>query len=67
MSAQASSPYCTRLAGQKADNWFLRQCPKVLDLQFVDGIRRADRDNAIDVYIGEVHGCSLNPAHGEDR
>ena len=47
--------HCTRLAGQKADNWFLRQCPKVLDLQFVDGIRRADRDNAIDVYIGEEY------------
>ena len=57
MSAQASSPvsHCTRLAGQKADNWFLRQCPKVLDLQFVDGIRRADRDNAIDVYIGDEY------------
>ena len=47
--------HCTRLAGQKADNWFLRQCLKVLDLQFVDGIRRADRDNAIDVYIGEEY------------
>ena len=42
-----------RLAGQKADNWFLRQSPQVLGLQFVDGIRRADRDNAIDLYIGE--------------
>ena len=50
-----SRVHCTRLAGQKADNWFLRQCPKVLDLQFVDGIRRADRDNAIDVYIGEEY------------
>lgn len=52
---QQSRVHCTRLAGQKADNWFLRQCPKVLDLQFVDGIRRADRDNAIDVYIGEEY------------
>ena len=52
-AGQQSRVHCTRLAGQKADNWFLRQCPKVLDLQFVDGIRRADRDNAIDVYIGE--------------
>ena len=54
-AGQQSRVHCTRLAGQKADNWFLRQCPKVLDLQFVDGIRRADRDNAIDVYIGEEH------------
>ena len=54
-AAQQSRVHCTRLAGQKADNWFLRQCPKVLDLQFVDGIRRADRDNAIDVYIGEEY------------
>ena len=54
-AGQQSPVHCTRLAGQKADNWFLRQCPKVLDLQFVDGIRRADRDNAIDVYIGEEY------------
>lgn len=54
-AGQQSRVHCTRLAGQKADNWFLRQCPKVLDLQFVDGIRRADRDNAIDVYIGEEY------------
>ena len=44
-----------RLAGQKADNWYLRQSPQVLNLQFVDGIKRADRDNAIDVYIGEEY------------
>ncbi|OKZ46187.1 MAG: 5-aminoimidazole-4-carboxamide ribonucleotide transformylase [Blautia sp. CAG:37_48_57] len=54
-AGQQSRVHCTRLAGQKADDWFLRQCPKVLDLQFVDGIRRADRDNAIDVYIGEEY------------
>lgn len=54
-AGQQSRVHCTRLAGQKADNWFLRQCPKVMDLQFVDGIRRADRDNAIDVYIGEEY------------
>lgn len=54
-AGQQSRVHCTRLAGQKADNWFLRQCPKVLDLQFVDGIRCEDRDNAIDVYIGEEY------------
>lgn len=54
-AGQQSRVHCTRLAGQKADNWWLRQCPKVLELQFVDGIRRADRDNAIDVYIGEEY------------
>lgn len=52
-AGQQSRIHCTRLAGQKADNWFLRQSPKVLELPFVDGIRRADRDNAIDLYIGE--------------
>ncbi len=52
-AGQQSRVHCTRLAGQKADNWFLRQAPQVLNLQFVDGIRRADRDNAIDVYIGD--------------
>lgn len=52
-AGQQSRIHCTRLAGQKADNWFLRQSPKVLDLQFVDGIGRADRDNSIDLYIGE--------------
>ena len=48
-----SRVHCTRLAGSKADNWYLRQNPKVLNLPFIDGIRRADRDNAIDLYIGE--------------
>ena len=52
-AGQQSRIHCTRLAGSKADNWFLRQSPKVLGLQFVDKIGRADRDNAIDLYIGE--------------
>ena len=52
-AGQQSRIHCTRLAGQKADNWFLRQSPQVMGLPFVDGIRRADRDNAIDLYIGE--------------
>lgn len=52
-AGQQSRIHCTRLAGTKADNWFLRQSPTVLDLQFVDGIGRADRDNSIDLYIGE--------------
>lgn len=52
-AGQQSRVHCTRLAGNKADNWFLRQNPKVLNLPFADTIRRADRDNAIDVYIGE--------------
>lgn len=54
-AGQQSRIHCTRLAGSKADNWMLRQSPKVLGLQFVDGIGRADRDNAIDVYIGEEY------------
>lgn len=52
-AGQQSRIHCTRHAGSKADNWLLRQCPKVLDLQFVDGISRADRDNSIDLYIGD--------------
>lgn len=52
-AGQQSRIHCTRLAGSKADNWFLRQSPKVLELPFIDGIKRADRDNAIDLYIGE--------------
>ena len=51
-AGQQSRVHCTRLAGQKADNWFLRQCPKVMALPFSDKITRAERDNAIDVYIG---------------
>ena len=52
-AGQQSRIHCTRLAGQKADNWYLRQSPQVLGLQFVDDIRRADRDNTIDLYIGD--------------
>ncbi len=52
-AGQQSRIHCTRLAGQKADTWYLRQHPKVLGLQFVDGIRRPDRDNAIDVYLSD--------------
>ena len=54
-AGQQSRVHCTRLAGQKADNWMLRQAPKVLKLRFADGIGRADRDNAIDNYIGEEY------------
>lgn len=54
-AGQQSRVHCTRLAGQKADNWFLRQSPKVLNLPFKEGISRAERDNAIDVYIGEEY------------
>ena len=54
-AGQQSRIHCTRLAGQKADNWWLRQSPQVMGLDFVDNIRRADRDNAIDVYIGDEY------------
>ena len=54
-AGQQSRIHCTRLAGNKADIWWLRQSPKVLNLQFVDGIRRADRDNTIDVYISDEY------------
>lgn len=54
-AGQQSRIHCTRLAGQKADNWWLRQSPQVLGLEFVDSIGRADRDNAIDLYIGEEY------------
>jgi len=54
-AGQQSRIHCTRLAGNKADNWFLRQSPQVLGLQFLDNIGRADRDNAIDLYIGEEY------------
>ena len=54
-AGQQSRIHCTRLAGQKADNWFLRQAPQVMNLQFVDGLGRANRDNAIDVYIGDEY------------
>ena len=54
-AGQQSRIHCTRLAGNKADNWYLRQHEKVLNLKFIDGIRRADRDNAIDVYISDEY------------
>ena len=54
-AGQQSRIHCTRLAGNKADNWYLRQCPKVLELPFKPGIRRADRDNTIDVYISDEY------------
>ena len=62
-AGQQSRIHCTRLAGQKADNWYMRQHPKVLGLQFVDGIRRPDRDNAIDVYTSDEYEDVL--AEGE--
>ena len=52
-AGQQSRIHCTRLAGNKADTWYLRQCPKVMNLPFKDGIRRADRDNTIDIYISD--------------
>jgi len=58
-AGQQSRIHCTRLAGQKADNWYLRQHPKVLGLQFVDGIRRPDRDNAIDIYTSDEYADVL--------
>ena len=54
-AGQQSRVHCTRLAGQRADNWWLRQCPKVMNLPFKEKIRRADRDNAIDLYIGDEY------------
>lgn len=54
-AGQQSRIHCTRLAGQKADTWWLRQCPKVMDLPFKKDIRRADRDNTIDLYIGDEY------------
>ncbi len=54
-AGQQSRIHCTRLAGQKADNWFLRQSPQVMNLRFADGLGRADRDNAIDVYMGDEY------------
>ncbi|MBP3211524.1 MAG: phosphoribosylaminoimidazolecarboxamide formyltransferase [Prevotella sp.] len=58
-AGQQSRIHCTRLAGQKADIWWLRQHPKVMGLPFVDGIRRADRDNTIDIYISDDHNDVL--------
>ena len=65
-AGQQSRIHCTRLAGSKADNWWLRQCPKVLELPFRDDIRRADRDNAIDLYIGEEYMDVLDDGKWEN-
>lgn len=66
-AGQQSRIHCTRLAGQKADNWFLRQAPQVLELPFIDGIGRADRDNAIDVYIGDEYEDVLREGEWQKR
>ena len=66
-AGQQSRVHCTRLAGQKADNWYLRQAPQVLDLQFVDSLGRADRDNTIDVYIGEDYEDVLREGEWQKR
>lgn len=65
-AGQQSRVHCTRLAGDKADNWYLRQHEKVLTLPFKDGIRRADRDNAIDVYISDDYEDLLNDGMWEE-
>ena len=62
-AGQQSRIHCTRLAGSKADNWWLRQSPQVLGLQFLDKIGRADRDNAIDLYIGEDYMDAVSYTH----
>ena len=66
-AGQQSRVHCTRLAGQKADNWYLHQAPQVLDLQFVDSLGRADRDNTIDVYIGEEYEDVLREGEWQKR
>lgn len=66
-AGQQSRIHCTRLAGQKADNWYLRQSPKVMNLQFVEGLGRADRDNAIDVYIGDEYEDVLREGEWQKR
>ena len=66
-AGQQSRIPCTRLAGQKADNWFLRQSPQVMGLQFVDGLGRADRDNAIDVYMGDEYEDVLKEGEWQKR
>ncbi len=66
-AGQQSRIHCTRLAGSKADNWFLRQSPQVLGLQFVDSLGRADRDNAIDVYIGDEYEDVLRDGEWQKR
>ena len=66
-AGQQSRIHCTRLAGQKADNWYLRQSPQVLGLEFVDGLGRADRDNTIDVYIGDEYEDVLRDGEWQKR
>jgi phosphoribosylaminoimidazolecarboxamide formyltransferase/IMP cyclohydrolase len=66
-AGQQSRIHCTRLAGQKADNWYLRQSPQVMGLQFVDGLGRADRDNAIDVYMGDEYEDVLREGEWQKR
>ena len=66
-AGQQSRIHCTRLAGQKADNWYLRQSPQVMGLQFVDGLGRAERDNAIDVYIGDEYEDVLREGEWQKR
>lgn len=66
-AGQQSRVHCTRLAGQKADNWYLRQAPQVLGLEFVDSLGRADRDNTIDVYIGEEYEDVLREGEWQKR
>ena len=67
VAGQQSRIHCTRLAGQKADNWWLRQSPQVMGLQFVDGLGRADRDNAIDVYMGDEYEDVLRDGEWQKR
>lgn len=66
-AGQQSRIHCTRLAGSKADNWFLRQCPKVLNLEFLDTLGRADRDNTIDLYIGDEYEDVLREGEWQKR
>lgn len=66
-AGQQSRIHCTRLAGQKADNWYLRQAPQVLNLPFAEGLGRADRDNVIDVYIGEEYEDVLKEGEWQKR
>lgn len=66
-AGQQSRIHCTRLAGQKADNWYLRQSPQVMGLQFLDTLGRADRDNAIDVYMGDEYEDVLREGEWQKR
>ena len=66
-AGQQSRIHCTRLAGQKADNWFLRQSPQVMGLQFLDTLGRADRDNTIDVYMGDEYEDVLRDGEWQKR